>query len=284
MNLFTILLITTLGIFLIIAFKKPREFALLYIPEFLNIFAAIGFSAAGILNDSTYTFIGDIQCKDIWIYLLIASALLLFISIFILHKRKKKIINAESLITANKQIKDKLRSVDDEYYKLCSDIIYWLFKEFYQTGEERVSIYKHQGDHFTLLGRSSKNPKYRNRTTYNYNEDEGIIGKGWQNGECLLQDAPPWKSKGREYKSFMKEQSSITDERLTQIKMHSRSLFAKTIQDHSSPNQAEGIIVFESMSPTQTTKEQCSKLLEDNIQKTLTLLKNMKSLTNKLEK
>ena len=81
----------------------------------------------------------------------------------------------------------------------------------------------------------------------------------------------------------MKTKCRITDKRLKKIRMKSRSLFIKTINDNYTASNPDGIIVFESMNTTKVTIDECNLLINDNEKALLTLLKNMKNLTKKIE-
>lgn len=80
----------------------------------------------------------------------------------------------------------------------------------------------------------------------------------------------------------MKQKCSITDKRLSKIRMRSRSFFIKTLDDKNTAENPDGIIVFESMEPNKIIITECKQLLENNENSILSLLKNMKSLTNRV--
>ena len=79
----------------------------------------------------------------------------------------------------------------------------------------------------------------------------------------------------------MKTKCRITDKRLKKIRMKSRSLFIKTINDNYTASNPDGIIVFESINTTKVTIDECNLLINEKA--LLTLLKNMKNLTKKIE-
>ena len=203
------------------------------------------------------------------------------LAIIIGAKRNLHNRTVQGEINKNLQLKKSIEAYQEEYYKLCSNNILHLFESFYTTGGERISIYKHQGDHFTLLGRCSMNSAYNKSTNYKYRDNEGLIGKGWEENEVFINGSPKWVGKGSEYKNFMKTKCNITDKRLKKIRMKSRSLFIKTINDNNTASNPDGIIVFESMNPTKIGIDECNLLINDNEKALLTLLKNMKNLTKK---
>lgn len=275
--------IALLIILVFTSFKTTRNFLKQYLSEFLTTIGAIGLTVIDIQSDSNKIFINSSSWKDVWGILLIIFGLILLIAIIVGAKRNLHNRTVQEEINKNLQLKKSIKTYQEEYYKLCSNNILHLFDSFYTTGGERISIYKHHGDHFTLLGRCSKNPAFNKYTDYKYRENEGLIGKGWNENEVIITGSPKWIGKGKDYKDFMKTRCSITDRRLNKIRMKSRSLFIKTINDSNTASNPDGIIVFESLDPTKTTNIECNLLIENNEKALLTLLKNMKNLTKKIE-
>lgn len=277
---FIIFIILVLILFLI---KKTKNYLKQYLSEFLTSIGAIGLTIIDIQSNSKSIFVKKTTWEDAWVYLLVIFAIIIFIAIIIGAKRNNHNINIQDEINKNNKLEKEIKSYKEEYYKLCSTNILHLFESFYTTPHDRISIYKHQGDHFILLGRRSNNPTYNKFTNYKYKDNEGLIGKAWDENEIILLDVPKWvQNVGTEYKSFMKEHCNITDKRLKSIRMKSRSLYIKTINDNNTASNPDGIIVFESMDPKKIKKEECDKLITDNEKALLTLLKNMRSLTNKI--
>ena len=265
------------------SFKTTRNFLTQYLSEFLTAIGAIGLTVVDIQSGSDKIFIGTNTWEDVWGLLLFIFGITILTAIIVGAKRNLHNRTVLEGINKNLELQKSIKNYKTEYYKLCSNSILHLFESFYTTGGERISIYKHQGDHFTLLGRCSKNPAYNKNTDYQYKENEGLIGKGWIDDEILVTDSPKWIGNGKDYKTFMKTKCNITDKRLRKIRMKSRSLFVKTINDNNTASNPDGIVVFESMNPKKTTREECNQLISDNEKALLTLLKNMKSLTKKVE-
>jgi hypothetical protein len=250
-----------------------------YLSEFFTVIGTIGLAIVSLMSNSDKKFISLYTWEDSSIYLLLLFGILLLLAVIIGAKRNQHNRSVQSEIEKNISLIKSIESYKKEYYKLCSTNIFYLFEPFYTTGNERISIYKYHGDHFSLLGRYSKNPAHNKVTTYKYTENEGLIGKGWAEGECIITNAPKWVGNGTEYKKFMKKHCTITEKRLKKIRMKSQSLFIKTLHDNNTAENPDGIIVFESISPTKVTKEECEKLIKENSKEIFTLLKNMKSLT-----
>tara|TARA_B100000795_G_C22729532_1_gene410803 strand:+ start:141 stop:992 length:852 start_codon:yes stop_codon:yes gene_type:complete len=276
-------LIAGIIILVLTSFKSTRNFLTQYLSEFLTAIGAIGLTVVDIQSGSTDIFIGTNSWKDVWGLLLFIFGSTVIIAIIVGAIRNLHNRTVQEEINKNLELKKSITTYQEEYYKLCSNNILHLFDSFYTTGGERISIYKHQGDHFTLLGRCSKNSAYNKNTDYKYRDNEGLIGKGWNDNEIIITDSPKWIGSGKDYKNFMKSKCSITDKRLKKIRMKSRSLFVKTINDGNTASNPDGIIVFESMDPKKTNKVECNELINANEKALLTLLKNMKNLTKKIE-
>jgi hypothetical protein len=269
-------------ILILTTIETSRNFIGRYLSEFLTAIAGIGLTLVDIMSGSEEIFVASYTWNDAWAYLLTFFSIILLSAIIIAAKRNKHNVSLKEAVTKNNRLQREIELYREEYYKLCSTNILYLFERFFVTGNERISIYIHQGNHFTLLGRYSKNPQHNKRTTYQYKDNEGLIGKAWNEGELILVGAPKWVKTGKEYKKFMKERCTISDQRLRDIRMKSQSLYIKTLDDKNTPENPDGIIVFESISPIKVDKTECAQMISDNEVAILSLLKNMKSLTKKV--
>lgn len=263
--------------------------------KYFEIFAGEYFTSASVIwitliqifySDSSRLFINDLTWKDCLTFNIVFAIVLLIISIYLNFKYKSKLKNIKDLELKNIKLNGLLETFKDEYYKLCSTNIFTLFKDFFNNNDasERISIYKYNTNHFVLLGRYSKNPIYNKKSSKEYSLNEGLIGKGWQESEAFFHNAPKYSIKTKkEYFNFMKELSTISDKRLEDINMKSRSMYIKTLHDNSTAEDPDGIIVFESLNPIVVDKIVSRDMIESNKIDLLRLLKNMKSLNSKIE-
>ncbi|MFT6948580.1 MAG: hypothetical protein ACJARP_003014 [Vicingaceae bacterium] len=279
---FIYFLLATIAILILTSIPYTKKLIFNFLPQFLTAFGTIGIGVVSIMSSSNKIFISKTTWSDSWVTLYILFSILLLIAIIIGAKRNKFNRSINDEIEKNEQLKQDIKSYKKEYYKLCSDNIFSLFETFYTSGNERISIYKHHGDHFTLLGRYGKNPNHNRPTDYQYSDNEGIIGTGWSNGTAIITGAPKWVGKGSAYKDFMKERCQITDKRLKDVRMKSQSLYAQTLHDNGTSDDPDGIIVFESLVANKVTQEECSRLIQEKERQLLSLLKNMKSLTRQI--
>ena len=280
---FQILLGAFIILLVLLSFETTGDFLKENMVEVLTSIAGIGLTLIDIMSSSNKKFIYNYTWQDAWAYLLVLFGFCLALSIFLSARRNLTQKRIREEIDKSQILEKKMLIINEEYYKLCSETIKFLFQEFFTTGKERISIYKHQGNHFTLLGRYAPIPENNKRTDYSYSEGEGLIGKGWRENEVEAIDIPAWSGKGVSYKSCLKNICQISDLRLNKIRMRSRSYYIKTLDDNSTATDPDGIIVFESIDPNKSNKTDCGVLLANQLTNVLSLLKNMNSLTKKIE-
>lgn len=254
-----------------------------HLSEVLTSIGGIGMALIDIQSDSQDIFIGRYTWENAWKILFVLFIVILAAGIFYNFKRNVKEKEVRDIVNNNKSLIKKLEIVEEEFYRLCSDNIKWIFRNFFTTGNERISIYKHQGGYFTLLGRYSPNPQFNKKSKHSYPDTEGLIAIAWSQGECDKQNAPIYSGNGEVWKQYMKAHCNISDLRLNAITMKSRSIFMKTLHDDSTSEDPDGIIVFEKLTPNGIDINSIKQTINAEKPKVLALLKNMKSLTRKLE-
>jgi hypothetical protein len=195
------------------------------------------------------------------------------------YKQKSLKEVTEDLSLANATID----SVKSEYFKLCSDSIKHVFEPFFKTDNVagRVSLYKHQNSEFVLLGRHADSPAHKNSSKASYPDNEGFIAKGWEDrGEFSICGAPEWKNTGNgtSYRAFMRLNCTISEDRLDQLIMRSRSFFVYRF-DNSDSDKPAGIIVLEQTSPAEIDKEMIHDIFQRHEKIISSLLKSMRSLS-----
>jgi hypothetical protein len=168
-----------------------------------------------------------------------------------------------------------------EYYGLCSDNIKEIFSQFFKEsgGNGRVSLYKHEGHYFTLLGRAADNPVHSKRGQETYPDNEGFIALGWQQGTFQIHSIPAWAGRsGTDYRKFMKAKCQISDGRLKKLTMRSRSFYIYRFNNDNAQNP-HGIIVFERISETPIEITNIHSAFEHHESQLISLLKSMRSLS-----
>lgn len=262
-------------------FPFLRKLFLQHKPELLGFTAGYYFLLADIKSGKT-ELVAFGKCWDeINNYLVVLGVIFGVIGILLSAYEKSNLKKLHETLELLVQANKKLEAIRNEYYKLCSDNLKSIFSSFFDetSGNGRVSLYKHTGHNFILLGRYSQNPTYNKKSRSGYPDNEGFIAKGWEDGEFEINDIPMWKGAGTQYKSYVKSRCNISEEVLQNINMRSKSYYIYRFDNHDASNPL-GIIVFEKIQATGIDKSTIRKILESQNYQIKFLLKTMKSLTS----
>jgi hypothetical protein len=262
------------------AFEKSRNFLKTNLPEVITATSAYIYLLSDIKSQSDDILISSLKWKECNLFLIITGVIVFFIGLYIGYRKNQQNLTLNNLKSDLAIQKANNQKIKDEYYSLCSNYIKEIFEPFYFSADKcssRISIYKHQGTHFTLLGRCSDNPIYNKKGLQTYPDTEGFIALGWQNGTYKIHDVPEWKHKGATYKKFMKETCNIQDDRLNKLTMHSRSFYVRRLENPNSTNP-HGIIVFEKMSKDEIDSQKIEEIFSTHKVQIISLMKSMKTL------
>ncbi|SFC72154.1 hypothetical protein [Flavobacterium phragmitis] len=273
-----------LGYFIVIlifwAIPYFRNFLESHKSELLTISSGYIFLLADVKSDDKTIVMFGKNWEELNTFLIVVGLVLAFISIVLSYYEKQKQQSFETITTELASTKTKLKKIQEEYKELCSENIKEIFSDFLSTsnGNGRVSLYKHEGTNFKLLGRYSNNPIYNKEGQETYSDSEGFIAKGWQNNRFEVHSIPNWSGKGAQYKSHVKALCNITDERLKKLTMKSRSFFIYRFNNNHNAGNPHGIIVFEKMNDSQIQTALIDAIFQNHEAQIISLLKNMKSL------
>ena len=262
------------------AFEESRKFLKTNLTEVITSCSAYIYLLSDIKSQSEDILFGDYKWKDCNLFLIVCGSIFLFISLYVGYKKNQEVLIYSNLINDLANEKHNNKKIKEEYYSLCSNYLKEIFEPFFSSvtvGNSRVSIYKHQGNHFTLLGRCSDNPLFNKKGLQIYSDTEGFIALGWQNSTYKIHNIPEWKHKGATYKSFMKEKCIIQEDRLKKLTMHSRSFYIYRLDNPNSTNP-HGIIVFEKMNETEINIQKVEEAFVTHKNQIIALLKSMKTL------
>lgn len=123
---------------------------------------------------------------------------------------------------------------------------------------ERVSLFRWEGDGFILVGRHSPYTKYERAGREQYPPEEGCLGEAWRDGRAVEKGLPPagqsqpWNARWR---AAQRSRHRVPDETSQLLTMPSRSYVAYRLQG---PERAVGVLVFESIN-TLAEAEQVSR-------------------------
>lgn len=262
------------------AIERTRKILKSNFPEVIFAISSYFYLLSDIKSQSSDILAGEFTWKDSNLFLIIVGSIFLFIGFILAYIKNQDFLEKNDLKSNLITEQTKVKKIKDEYYSLCSDYIKDIFQDFFANspdGNSRVSLYKHQGTHFSLLGRCSDNPAYSKRGQETYSDNEGFIAIGWQNKTFEIHGAPIWKKNGASYKSFMKENCIIDENRLKNITMKSRSFYIYRFDNQGAANP-HGIIVFERMNENQISTDIINDIFEKHQSQIISLLRSMKSL------
>ncbi len=237
------------------------------------------FLLADIKNGNTNLVFLNKSWDDLNNWLVAVGIILAFVSIILSYFEKLKQESHEKTVTELVSVKKKLEAVKVEYYKLCSDHIREIFHGFFaeSEGSGRVSLYKHDGSFFKLLGRYSNNPIYNKIGRDIYPEDEGFIAQGWENEKFEVHGIPKWTKNGSAWRNHIKGLCKIDDEKLRKIKMKSCSFYIHRFNNEDARNP-HGIIVLEQLKSDEISSDVILNIFNEHEKQIISLLKSMKSL------
>lgn len=260
------------------AIEHTRKILINSFPELIFAVSSFFLLMSDIKSSSEDKFVDGYSWKDLNLFFIILGSVMFFVGLIFSYKRNIKIEKLHSVEDDLHKEKQKNEMIKNEFFALCNNNIKDIFSDFYSSsnGNSRVSLYKHQGDKFVLLGRYSDNPAYSKSGLEQYNDDEGFIAKGWQSKIYEIHSIPQWKQNGSSYKSFMKINCKIDDIRLKGLTMKSRSFYVYRLDsDTSNPY---GVIVFEKMENSQINTNLIDNIFTHHKPQIINLLKSMKTI------
>lgn len=154
---------------------------------------------------------------------------------------------------------DALVRAHNGYYELLEYELQILFEILQFTSNERISVYKHEGQTFTMLGRYSSNPVSCQTGRGIYPDDQGCIGVAWRDGKAFVDDLPsPGQQK---YFSRLEKEWNINKDVANNLRMKSQSYAAYAIQSYNNGRRI-AVIVFESINPGTINDDELQKILK----------------------
>lgn len=207
-----------------------------------------------VINPISVIFLGLVkifynELGDLAIGLLVLSLLLYIPSIIKIILNKKRSSKLEK--TIDKLSKDKedfeksILKYQEGFENFLKSYLAILFSKLSLTDEERVSVYHHKVDHFSLLCRYSSNPELEKKGRPAYPDDQGFIGKGFRENFLHTENLPNPSSNLDRYVEEVMKQCAIKKEVLADLSMKSRSYTVYAIENPITTKRI-AVIVFES--------------------------------------
>jgi hypothetical protein len=126
---------------------------------------------------------------------------------------------------------------------------------------ERISVYRHRGRTFQLLGRYSENPQFDRRTTRLYPDHQGVVAKAWEDRTAAELSLPDPEGDEASYYQTLEEKWSMDEETTRQLTMRSRALVGCAIYEPKGVDR-EAVVIVESARVGTITREEVVRAME----------------------
>lgn len=147
------------------------------------------------------------------------------------------------------ELENNLAQQQSGYFELLTNQLSVLATLIGFGDTERISVYRHNGRSFEMLGRYSLNPEYQKPGRVIYPDNEGCIGEAWSSTRGLrafVDDLPnPTTSLGQ-YQARLTSEWGVPEDTVQGMRMKSRTYAAFPIFD-SRRTKKVAVIVFESV-------------------------------------
>lgn len=170
------------------------------------------------------------------------SALLAGIVRILDHRQRPKPSKLQKEIAA---LQSNLGTHSETYKDIIYRVLFQIFVGLSLKDTDRVTLYKHNGKAFILLGRYSSNPSFQSNGRPIYADSEGCIGIAWRNNESIITELPDPHLEAHDYLKFQLGYY-LQRETIQNLNMKSRSYAAFRIQEPEGLNPL-AVVVFESI-------------------------------------
>ena len=243
----------------------------------------LGYAVVGVLYEiNKPIFNKSIESQTLGLYCLIVVFILNLILGFILMKKRKSVseIKGRNLLMSGQlqALEDEIDGLYADYNSIFKDQLAIIFHRLSFTANERISIYKHSNDKFTILGRYSLNHNLNKIRRNFYPEDQGFIKVAWENedGELYINNLPEFVQGNRtEYFRRVNEVCQIDREIFDEIRMKSRCYYLKAITDEREYNRI-AVMVIESLNPEGIDLDSVNEVIAEEKERLVSFIKKMK--------
>jgi len=148
------------------------------------------------------------------------------------------------------ELNELVASFGSDYFDLWDNRLKVLAEELSFDARDRISVYRHEHNSFTMIGRYSMLPELDKPGRSVYPVDQGVIGVAWAsgNGQAVAQDLPDPNLDIEAYCARAKDSWGIPAGVTKKMSMKSRSIAAFAL-NNSDNSTRDAIIVFESTDP-----------------------------------
>lgn len=185
---------------------------------------------------------------EIWVisFSLIGTAL----AVWATAKKSDNVYNLKQECVSIRTELSRLQKLEEEiqqkYDDLCSLHLEGVAQRMGLGPNDRVSIYKHDGNAFYRIARHCKCPAYAKGGRSVYPDNQGCVGAAWNDGKAFDENLP---AKHEPYREKLRTKWGIKPEVVDSFTMKARSIAAFAL-NRSVGGKRFAVIVFESVSPT----------------------------------
>lgn len=214
-----------------------REWLVDYAPVFLTAMSGIGFASVGVLLNSGPETEGIQTFLWSWPGIVYIVAAIFIILGSLLGARQARELRS---------LKEKTEALEDQeldYYEHFAVELKLILKDTWgYKRTERISVYRHWGKVFQMIGRFSENSDYAEPGRAVYPADQGVIGKAWSNGTAVA-DLPDYSTEPDRYYEVLEDDWGIDRDTAKNLTMKSSSLAACVLYDPKGVNQVAVVVV-----------------------------------------
>lgn len=176
-----------------------------------------------------------------------------------LGRLQRRVAELEELVAA---LEDRVETRTRDYYAQFRTELARVLKEELGYGDtERISVYRHRGRTFQLLGRYSENPQFDRRTNRLYPDHQGVVAKAWEDRTAAELSLPDPETDEASYYRALEERWVMDEETARRLTMRSRALVGCAIYEPKGVDR-EAVVVVESMSVGKINEEEVIRAME----------------------
>jgi hypothetical protein len=181
-------------------------------------------------------------------------------------RREKRLAGLQQEVTELEEqvaaLEDRVETRTRDYYAQFRTELAMVLKEELGYGDtERISVYRHRGRTFQLLGRYSENPQFDRRTTRLYPDHQGVVAKAWEDRTAAELSLPDPEGDEASYYQTLEEKWSMDEETTRQLTMRSRALVGCAIYEPKGVDR-EAVVIVESARVGTITREEVVRAME----------------------
>lgn len=196
-------------------------------PQLAITLGSVGFAAVGVLLTPPDGGFSWLVSSVPGLVFLCAAALTLVGSI-VVWKRASGLLSLRRRVAELETIVER---AERDYYDQFAVELSVILKNVLGYGDtERVSVYRHRGGAFQVIGRYSDNPEFKRRGRTICPDDEGIIGRAWWE-ESATASLPDPDTKPDLYYRVLENEWNVDKTMAEEFTMKSRNYVARALYE-----------------------------------------------------